>query len=99
MVSPSKIFISLILACICFSSLCLILPADFNKLAFHILHRHTFNLFSFPDQGFNWFLSETGTFLKKVIKGSGQGAGRLKSGAYTLVCEHFETSRNTALGT
>jgi hypothetical protein len=36
--------------------------------------------------------------LKKVDQGSGQGAGRLKSGAYTLVCEHFEAGRNAAMG-
>ena len=28
----------------------------------------------------------------------GQGAGRFKSGAYTLVREHFETARNAVLG-
>jgi hypothetical protein len=37
------------------------------------------------------------THLKNVDQGSGQGAGRLKSGAYTLVCEHFEPVRNTAM--
>jgi hypothetical protein len=42
---------------------------------------------------------KTGTYLKNVAKGSGQGAGRIKSGAYTLVCEHFEPIRNAALGT
>jgi hypothetical protein len=41
----------------------------------------------------------TRTYLKNVAKGSGQGAGWVKSGAYTLVCEHFEPTRNTALGT
>jgi hypothetical protein len=42
---------------------------------------------------------ETKTHLKNVDQGSGQGAGRLKSGAYTAVREHFEPLRNTALGT
>jgi hypothetical protein len=32
-------------------------------------------------------------------QGSGQGADWRKSGAYTLVCEHFEPSRNTAMDT
>jgi hypothetical protein len=36
--------------------------------------------------------------LKTVDQGSGQGAGRLKSGAYTIVCEHFEAGRNAAMG-
>jgi len=31
-------------------------------------------------------------------QGSGQGAGWLKSGAYTLACEHFEPFRNDAMG-
>jgi hypothetical protein len=35
--------------------------------------------------------------LKNVDQGSGQGAGRRKSGTYTLVCEHFEPVRNTAM--
>jgi hypothetical protein len=39
------------------------------------------------------------TYLKKVDQGSGQGVVRLKSGAYMLVCEHFEPSRKTAMGT
>jgi hypothetical protein len=39
------------------------------------------------------------THLKKVDQGSCQGAGRRKSGAYTLVCEHFEPIRNTAMST
>ncbi len=30
--------------------------------------------------------------------GSGQGAIRFKSGAYTLVREHFEADRNAAMG-
>jgi hypothetical protein len=37
------------------------------------------------------------THLKNMDQGSGQGAGRLKSGAYTVVFEHFESSRNTAM--
>ncbi|MBW2566563.1 MAG: hypothetical protein JRE24_06715 [Deltaproteobacteria bacterium] len=37
--------------------------------------------------------------LKKVDQGSGPGAGRRRSGAYTVVCEHFEPTRNTAMGT
>jgi hypothetical protein len=41
----------------------------------------------------------SGTHLKKVDQGSGQGAVRRKSGAYTLFCEHFEPSRNTAMST
>jgi hypothetical protein len=32
------------------------------------------------------------------ISVQGGVAGRLESGAYTLVCEHFESSRNAALG-
>jgi len=36
--------------------------------------------------------------LKKVHQGSGQGAGRRKSTAYTGVCEHFEPTRNAAMG-
>jgi hypothetical protein len=39
------------------------------------------------------------TYLKNVTKGSGQGAGRIKSGAYAVVCEHFEPLRNAAMGT
>jgi hypothetical protein len=48
------------------------------------------------------------THLKNVDQGSGQvvdpelavgGAGRRKSGACTVVCEHFEPTRNTAMGT
>ena len=35
---------------------------------------------------------------KRLGFGSGQGAGGLKSGAYTAVCEHFEPTRNAALG-
>ena len=34
---------------------------------------------------------------KIVDRGSGQGAGQRKSGAYTAVCEHFELARNAAL--
>jgi hypothetical protein len=37
--------------------------------------------------------------LKNVDQGSGQGAGRRKSAAYTVVCEHFEPTRNAAMGT
>jgi hypothetical protein len=39
------------------------------------------------------------TRLKNVDQGSWQGADRRKSGAYTLVFEHFEPNRNTAMGT
>jgi hypothetical protein len=39
------------------------------------------------------------THLKNADEGSGQGAGRRKSGAYTQVCEHFEPIRNAALST
>ena len=39
------------------------------------------------------------THLKNVDKGSWQGADRRKSGAYTIVCEHFEPGRNTAMST
>jgi hypothetical protein len=35
---------------------------------------------------------------KRLGFGSGQGAGRLKSGAYMVACEHFEPTRNAALG-
>jgi len=48
-------------------------------------------------------------YLKNVDQGSGQvvdpelavvgGAGRRKSAAYTVVCEHFELTRNAAMGT
>jgi hypothetical protein len=38
------------------------------------------------------------THCKNVDKGSWQGAVRRKSGAYTLVCEHFEPSRNAVMG-
>jgi hypothetical protein len=45
--------------------------------------------------------------VKNVNQGSGQvvdpelavgGAGRRKSAAYTVVCEHFEPIRNAAMG-
>ena len=39
------------------------------------------------------------THIKNVDKGSGQGAARRESGAYTIVCEHFEAFRNTAMST
>jgi hypothetical protein len=32
-------------------------------------------------------------------QGLWQGGGWLKSGAYTVVCEHFEKIRDTAMGT
>ena len=35
--------------------------------------------------------------LKIVDKRSGQGAERVKSGAYTLVCEHFGSVCNAAM--
>jgi len=41
----------------------------------------------------------TRTHLKNVDQGSWQGAVWRKSGAYTIVCEHFEPSRNTAMST
>jgi hypothetical protein len=41
----------------------------------------------------------TRTHLKNVDQGSWQGAVRRKSAAYTLVCEHFEPIRNTAMST
>jgi hypothetical protein len=44
-------------------------------------------------------LAQTRTHLKNVDQGSGQGAGRGKSAAYTVVCEHFEPTRNAAMGT
>ena len=34
---------------------------------------------------------------KIVDQVSGQGAGRRKSGAYTVVCEHFEPIRNAVM--
>jgi hypothetical protein len=52
--------------------------------------------------------SQYRTHLKNVDQGSGQvsdpelavgGAGRRKSTAYTVVCEHVEPIRNTAMGT
>ncbi|MBW2174078.1 MAG: hypothetical protein JRF64_05435 [Deltaproteobacteria bacterium] len=43
--------------------------------------------------------SVTTSHLKNVDQGSGQGAGRRKSAAYTVVCEHFEPTRNAAMGT
>ncbi len=39
------------------------------------------------------------THSKKVDKGTGQGAARRESGAYKIVCEHFEAIRNTAMST
>ncbi len=36
----------------------------------------------------------TGTHFKDVDQGSGQGARMLKSGAYTVVCEYFEQTRD-----
>jgi four helix bundle protein len=39
------------------------------------------------------------THVKNGDQGSGQGAGRRKSAAYTVVCEHFEPTRNAAMGT
>jgi hypothetical protein len=39
------------------------------------------------------------THLKIVDQGSWQGAVLRKSGAYTLVCEHFKPIRNTAMST
>jgi hypothetical protein len=41
---------------------------------------------------------QTISYLKKVDQGSGQGTGRRKSAAYTAVCEHFEPTRNAAMG-
>ena len=38
------------------------------------------------------------SYLKNVDQGSGKGAERIRSGAYTLVCEHFDPIRNTAMG-
>jgi hypothetical protein len=52
--------------------------------------------------------SNTTSHLKNVDQGSGQvvdpelavgGAGQRKSAAYTAVCEHFEPTRNAAMGT
>ncbi|MEE9402098.1 MAG: hypothetical protein V3V47_02760, partial [Desulfobacteria bacterium] len=43
--------------------------------------------------------AQTTSHLKDVDQGSGQGAGRRKSAAYTAVCEHFEPTRNAAMGT
>jgi hypothetical protein len=42
--------------------------------------------------------NETKSYIKDVDQGSGQGAERFKSGAYTAVCEHFEPIRNAAMG-
>ncbi len=41
---------------------------------------------------------ESTSHFKKVDQGSGQGAGRRKRGTYTVVCEHFEPTRNAAMG-
>ena len=38
------------------------------------------------------------SYLKIVDHVQGQGENRFKSGAYTLVFEHFESVLNTALG-
>ena len=51
----------------------------------------------------NWYLLFTmkimiRTHLKNVDKGSWQGADRRKSGAYTIVCEHFDVICNAAMG-
>ncbi len=43
----------------------------------------------------NRFLLEP--ISKIVDRGSEQGARWRKSGAYTVVCEHFEPARNAAL--
>jgi hypothetical protein len=45
-----------------------------------------------------FLFTQSRSYLKKVDQGSGQGAGRLKSAAYTVVCEHFEPTRNAAMG-
>jgi hypothetical protein len=41
---------------------------------------------------------DTISYLKNMDYGSGQGAERLKGGAYKGVFEHFESLRNTAMG-
>jgi hypothetical protein len=43
-------------------------------------------------------MEESKSHLKKVDQGSGQGAWRRERGAYTVVCEHFEPTRNAAMG-
>jgi hypothetical protein len=44
-------------------------------------------------------VKRTRTHLKKVDLGSGQGAYRFESGAYTQVCEHFESVCNASMNT
>ena len=39
------------------------------------------------------------SLLDLIILRSSKGAVRRKSGAYTVVCEHFEPIRNTAMST
>jgi hypothetical protein len=47
---------------------------------------------------YSYFWDTTLEPISKIVdRGSGQGAGWRKSGAYTAVCEHFEPARNTAL--
>ena len=38
------------------------------------------------------------THLKKVDQVSGQDANRFESGAYTVVCEHFESAYDEPIG-
>ena len=40
---------------------------------------------------------ECRNYLKNADYVQGQGAGRRKSGAYTVVCEHFEEVRNAVI--
>jgi hypothetical protein len=42
--------------------------------------------------------NEPKAVLKLQITPQGQGANRFKSGAYTIVFEHFESVFNTAIG-
>jgi hypothetical protein len=53
----------------------------------------------FSKQYLNFLLRhDTRSYLKKMDQGSGQGAGWRKSAAYTVVFEHFEPTRNAAMG-
>ena len=44
------------------------------------------------------FALKNRTYLKNMDQGSGQGTGQRKSGAYTVVCEHFLLACNPATG-
>ncbi len=67
-----------------------------KKATQHEQHRHESGLSNSPLSADLSLCSRT--HLKSVNQGSGQGAGRRKSAAYTVVCEHFEPTRNAVMG-